>query len=221
MNLLDIHPSFWTREKVFTTWQFIRLSGKYKDWIRKCELDYGAINLIKASPFGRYLENYPPESPDQTFSQWYQYAVKKFPSDPEVFSTPHVRVLHMMSGYGEHGPMSRLPKNWPPIPADVVFPHPWKLDTLTPTSIGCAVIVVPRKRKHETPFIDLSPLTIGNTEYGLGVCAAEKIAQNISHIEDRNHARTYFFARKASTARPVHPTFYHGLLEKPFCRADS
>jgi hypothetical protein len=168
LDLLEIHPSFWTREKAFTTWQFIRLNSDYKAWVRERDFD-GAIDLIKASasPFGRYLENYPPKSPSQTFYDWYQYAVGQIPSKPEALNT-HGRILHLMPGYKDNLPaMSRLPKNWPPVPHDCAFPHPWKLDMLTPTSIGCAVIIVPRNRRREVPFADLSSVIVGNTEYGV------------------------------------------------------
>jgi hypothetical protein len=78
------------------------------------------------------------------------------------------RDLQLLSDFLPQPPKrSRIPADWFPIPSEITFPHPNVLDKLTPSTLGVAVIVIPRNDQKKEPFKGLSPLTIGKEYRGV------------------------------------------------------
>jgi hypothetical protein len=74
-----------------------------------------------------------------------------------------LRALHDFLKPKGPGGTRTLPDNWLPIPHKVEFPHPYMLDRLTPTSIGCAVVRLSERDKKKEPFIDLGEVKVGRS----------------------------------------------------------
>jgi hypothetical protein len=166
MDLLRLHPSFWTREKGFATWQLLRRTAYYREWSREFQWQDTA-KLFDDSGIARYFKNYPTLQPDENYARWGHRVRREAPGDLKALEKCG-RGLQLLSGFLPQPPkQSRIPADWFPIPSEITFPHPNVLDKLTPSTLGVAVIVIPRNHKKKEPFKGLSPLTIGGKHFGV------------------------------------------------------
>jgi len=153
MNLLKLHPTFWTgeivshsspaltantrrvrTEKSFLRWQALRRNKDYDSWAFNVFVENRDFFCGK-SFFDRYFTNYPPE-PSDTFAQWYYGVLDKTKrlktSDELEWEISAKKVVWVKTP-------ECLPARWLPIPSQIEFPHPAVLRLLTPMQAGLCV----------------------------------------------------------------------------------
>src|SRR5262245_30142592 len=69
MSLRRLHPSFYTREKGFVTWQLLRRTDYYRDWSREFQWQDTA-KLFDGSAVARYFRSYPPLYQREHYKSW-------------------------------------------------------------------------------------------------------------------------------------------------------
>src|SRR5262245_48205338 len=93
MNLLTLHPSFWTgeiihysaprlnartvqTEKSFIRWQALRRNERYGSWAVETYTENKQFFEGKAF-FDKYFTDYTPKASSQTFTEWRQWVINK------------------------------------------------------------------------------------------------------------------------------------------------
>jgi hypothetical protein len=173
MDLLTLHPSFWTRDKGFATWQLLRRTDYYREWARGFQWEDTA-KFFDSSAIARYFRCYPPLRPEEDYTYWSHRVRREAPGDLKALQNCG-RDLQVLSGFLPSPPkLSRIPDDWFPIPSKITFPHPNVLDKLTPSTLGVAVIRVPRKDRDKEPFKGLARVIIGSKEFGVDLDHTDK-----------------------------------------------
>jgi hypothetical protein len=150
MDLLTLHPSFWTREKGFATWQLLRRTAYYREWSREFQWQ-DTEKLFRGSAIARYFRCYPPLRPDEDYVRWAYRVRREAPGDLKALEKCG-RDLQLLPDFFPRPPKhSRIPADWFPIPSEITFPHPNVLDKLTPSTLGVALIVIPKNDQKREP----------------------------------------------------------------------
>jgi len=135
MDLLQLHPSFWSIRRGFYLWQLLRRKPEYCD----AEVFKSRDSAIFTEGFySRFYKNYPPK-PNESFPRWSVRIIQKAGSTKPL--SGREREVILSPGYLPD--TLRLPERWPPVPPEIEFPHPNVLDRLTSSSIGVAAVTVP------------------------------------------------------------------------------
>jgi hypothetical protein len=116
------------------------------------------MERLERGPTSRYFKDYSPPGPNESYARWAIKVIQKSPVDLEAF-TRITGDIRMLSDFPKPKG-SRIPDNWLPLHYDCELPHPYMLDRLTPSSIGCAVIPLAERDKKKEPFMDLDSILI-------------------------------------------------------------
>jgi len=144
MDLLQLHPSFWSISRGFYLWQLLRRKPEY----RSAEVFKSADSTIFTKGFySRFYKNYPPK-PNESFPRWSVRTVQQAGNTKSLSGREKEVILSL----GFLPDALRLPDRWPPVPPEIEFPHPHVLDRLTHSSIGVAVVTI--------AFADMSKIQI-------------------------------------------------------------
>jgi hypothetical protein len=135
VDLLQLHPSFWSIRQGFYLWQLLRRKPEYCD----AEVFKSRDSAVFTESFySRFYENYPPR-PNESFPRWSVRIIQKAGSTKALSGREREVILSP-----DYLPDTlRLRDRWPPVPPEIEFPHPHVLDRLTHSSIGVAVSTVP------------------------------------------------------------------------------
>jgi hypothetical protein len=135
MDLLQLHPSFWSIRHGFYLWQLLRRKPEYCD----AEVFKSRDSAIFIESFySRFYKDYPAPKPNESFLRWSVRTVQQAGGTKPL--SGREREIILSSDFFPD--TLRLPNRWPPVPPEIDFPHPYALDRLTQSSIGVAVLTV-------------------------------------------------------------------------------